>query len=400
MLEDLIAIHTEVMKTTPLEVKRYIFDEIHWSASAICLLGHRGVGKTTVMCQYLLSHYPTPDRGLYLSADNTHVLSTGLFKIAQEYFKFGGEALFIDEVHKYPNWEMELKNIIDTYKKKQIVFSASSLLDLKKSKYDLSRRALYYDLKALSFREFLKFTNTLDLPPCSLEAILKDHVKLAHACTSIPILKHFRDYLRYGAFPFFLEGKEDYLSRLSNVIEKVLYEDISVVYAIKQSTIPLLKKLLFLVATSPGFIPNIERLSSSLGVARSTVYNCLNYLHDAGLFSHVFPHAKGLHRIRKPGKIWMENTNLIYAINGALHFESDIGNIRETFFVNQLSALHQVHLHSQADFIIDGKTVIEVGGKSKDMKQISKHAHSYLALDNIEIGFGQKIPLYLFGLMY
>lgn len=400
MLNDLSAIHQNVIATIPLDCRRYLYEKIHWDSQSICLLGGRGVGKTTLMCQYLIEKYKNVSEALYISADNSHVLYHGLFSIAQEYFKYGGKALFIDEVHKYPDWEREIKNICDTFRKHQLIFSGSSSLDLRKSKYDLSRRAVYYDLKGLSFREYLLFSENIHVPVYTLEQLLSQHTEIADQFKGVPILKYFLDYLSYGYFPFFLEGKETYLSKISNVIEQTIFEDIAVVFNLRQGTLPVLKKILWLVATSNGLLPNIDRISKNLGVSREVIYQSLEYLDKAGLLNNILPHAKGMKLIRKPGKIYLENTNFLYAMLADLKLDDHAGGLRETFFANQLSNGYSIKLHDQGDFIIEGKTVIEVGGKSKDFRQIHSLKEAYLAIDNIEIGFGKKIPLYVFGFLY
>lgn len=400
VIEELIAIQQHVIATTPLALKRAFFSEINWKARAICLKGGRGVGKTTMLCQFLVEHYQDASRALYVSADNINVLSSGLFAIAQEYFKFGGEALFIDEIHKYPNWQQETKNIIDTYRTKQIIFSGSSSLDLNKSKYDLSRRVVYYELRGLSFREYLHFSLDQQWPVLTLDQILKDHVAIADQFKEIPILKYFKEYLLLGYYPFFLEGKEDYIAKVNNIIEKVIFEDIAMVYNLRQSTLVILKKILWLVATSNGLLPNIDRISKNLAVSREIVYQCLDYLDSAGLLNNIHPEAKGMKLIRKPGKIYLENTSLLYGIHGGLKLPSDTGGVRETFFVNQVSQKHRLNFYDSGDYIVDGNYVFEVGGKGKNFQQIKNVNNSFLAIDNIEVGFARKIPLYLFGFLY
>lgn len=400
MLDELALIHQEVMATTPTAFRRYLYPKINWGAKGLCILGDRGVGKTTLLCQDFLERYRSPEKGLYISADHVSVVSYGLVNIAQSYFSYGGEALYIDEVHKYPNWSIEIKNLLDTYKNRQIIFSASSSLDLNKSKADLSRRIVYHRLLGLSFREYLSLSENLELPPLSLPEILKNHIKIATNFNSFPLLKYFKEYLKHGYYPFFKEGLEDYLSKVNNVIEKVLFEDIAVVYNLKQTTVPILKRILWLVATSNGLIPNIDKMSKNLGISREMVYNCLEYLNSSGLLNDLFPSGKGNRLIRKPSKIYLNNANLLNAIHGSLKLESDIGGIRETFFVNQVSGLHKVALHDKGDFIIDDSWIVEVGGRGKNDKQIRKQEEAYLAVDDIKIGFGNKIPLYLFGFLY
>lgn len=292
--------------------------------------------------------------------------------IAKAYFLEGGQALLIDKVHKYPEWSTEIKNILDIYKGKQVIFSASSSIDL----------------------------NNGSFPVLSLQEILDNHVKIANQFASISILQYFKEYLHHGYYPFFLEGTEDYLSKLNNVIEKVIFEDITVVYNLKQTTLPILKRLLWLIATSKGLVPNIDKISKNLRISREMVYNSLEYLKSSGLANDVYPSGKGMKLVRKPGKIYLNNTNLDYAISRSLKLNTEVGGIRETFFVNQVRSHHKVDLHDKGDYLIDDHTIIEVGGRGKTNAQIRDVDHSYLAVDNIKVGFGKKIPLYLFGFLY
>lgn len=400
MLDEIISIHEEVVNSISRKHQRYLYHQINWDQQAICLLGSRGVGKTTLMCQYLLEKYGSSEYALYISADNVFVLSKGLFATAMEYFRYGGQALFIDEIHKYPNWSLELKNIIDTYKHSQVIFSASSSLNLNQSKYDLSRRVVYYELPGLSFREYLNFTYNTQYEPVSLDTILHQHPAIARQFKHLTILKVFKEYLKHGYFPFFLEGREDYLAKVNNIIEKIIFEDIAVVYNLRQSTLTILKKLLWLVATSKGLAPNIDRISKNLQTSRETIYDCLRYLEESGLLISIYTHAKGMKLIRKPSKIYLQNTSLHHAINGHLKFESDPGSVRETFFVNQLSQVNKPYLHEQGDFIIDHRYIFEIGGPSKNFRQIKNEPEGFLAIDGIEIGFKRKVPLYLFGFLY
>ncbi len=400
MLEELKVLHREVQKNTPLAVRRYLYDIINWEARALCIFGDRGVGKTTLMCQFLNDRYPSTDQGLYLSADNVNVIGYGLFNIAKEYFSLGGEALFIDEVHKYPNWSVEIKNILDVYKSKQVIFSGSSAIDLKKSKGDLSRRVVYHELHGLSFREFLNLTTELQVQAVTLEEILTTHGAFAESLMDIPIKKHFQEYLLGGYYPYFLEDKACYLSKLNNVIEKVIFEDIAVIEELRQPTLPSMKQLVWLIATSQGLIPNVQRISKNLRLSRPVVTNYLEYLDRAGLIRNLHPEARGMKLARKPAKILMDNTNLLHAINGTLKLDPDAGGVRETFFVNQVAAGHRVAYHDHGDFLVDGEVVIEVGGPNKDRSQIKNQEDAYLAIDGIEIGAGNRIPLHLFGLLY
>lgn len=400
MIEELIGIHTEVMSSTPTLVHRYLWDKINWDAKVICVFGDRGVGKTTLMCQYLLDQYKSVTQALYISADNINVISHGLFSTAKDFFSHGGKAIFIDEIHKYPDWSIELKNIIDTYRKHQVIFSGSSTLDLQHSKGDLSRRAVYYKVPGLSFREYLNLEIGLDVPAIQLEDLLKKHVSFAEQFQGRTVLKHFKDYLEHGYYPYFVEGVTDYLSKINNTIEKIIFEDIAIVYRLKPATLTILKRILWLIATSEGLIPNIDSLSKNFAVSRESIYDALEYLDKSGLIHNLYVNASGMKLIRKPGKIYLNNTNLLYGINGSLKTTQSIGVVRETFFVNQVANTCKVSLHDAGDYFIDDRYVIEVGGRNKTKKQIKHLEQAYLAVDDIEIGFGTKIPLYLFGFLY
>jgi len=383
-----------------MEKKRHLFNKINWDARGICIAGARGTGKTTLILQHLTERYDR-DKCLYVSGDNINIIAEGLFNTAKDFFAFGGETFVVDEVHKYPDWSQEVKNIYDSFPQKSIIISGSSTLDLTKARYDLSRRVVYYRLEGLSFREFLKFECDIDIAPLSLEEIVKDHVSISSSILKKgPVLKYFNEYLEYGYYPYFLEGKQDYNSKVMGAIEKVLYEDIGIVFNLPVNKLPAMKKLLWLVATSHPFTLNIEGIATDLGITRPTVYNYLEILENADLFKSVKALGKGAGFIRKPGKLYFENTNLLLAIAGSVKIEAQSGTLRETFFVNQLSQDHKISLHEKCDFVIDEKYHFEIGGPSKKEKQISGVESSYLAIDGIETGFQKRIPLYLFGFLY
>ena len=251
-------------------------------------------------------------------------------------------------------------------------------MDLQDSKADLSRRVVYHNLPGLSFREYLEISQLISLDAVSIEVVMNDHIKLADQFKTMPILKHFQDYLKHGYYPYFIENIEDYLLKVNNVIKQVLTEDIAISKALKPATIMILKKLLWLVATSTCLVPNIEKISKNLGVSRELIYKGFEYLHQSDLI----------------------NTNLLHAINGTLKLESVTGSVRETFFANQVAINHKINSHDRADFIVDDQFVFEVGGKKKNNRQIMSTPNSWLALDGIPIGVGNRIPLYLFGLLY
>ncbi len=400
MLHRLIEMHDRVVSNKNRSEKRYLFHEINWSLNALCIYGARGTGKTTLMIQHYKEQYQSVENALYITADHVHVLTNGLFEVADAYFKTGGKALYIDEIHKYPNWSVELKNILDVYSDKQVIVSGSSTLDLRRSKGDLSRRLVYYELMGLSFREFLLFEKAVQIPVISIDDLLEDHVTLASDIKKTCVIgKEFSEYLSYGYYPFFLDGKKEYLERLFNVVEKVLFQDIAFSFNLSQPKLPVLKKLLWIIANSEPFVPNIDRIGQNLGISREYVYHYIEFLEKAGLTINLRRAGQGFKAMRKPAKIFLQNSGLIRALSES-SMEQNIGTMRECFIVNQLTAKHDVTIPSQGDFLVDGKYVIEVGGRNKNTIQINGISNAWLALDGIEIGFKKTIPLYMFGMLY
>jgi len=401
MLEELFFIHKQTVEDTPLDFKRYLYDQIDWKAQAVCVMGPRGVGKTTLLLQHYHEAYQTVEKCLYVSADNVEVSALGLFQVAKEYFQYGGDALIIDEIHKYPKWQGELKSILDTFKKKRVFVSGSSSLALQEGKVDLSRRLVYYGLKGLSFREYLTLKEKIALPSVSLDEVISRHVTLAEKIASgAPVLKYFKQYLAAGYYPFFLEGEATYYAKLLNIIEKALYEDVAAMGNLKRSNILVLKKMLWLVASSGSFTVNIEKMSRELTLSKEYVYSYLEYLEGSGLISCLRPGGKGYASARKPEKIYIQDPNLLGVLNHQLMSERDQGALRETFFVNQLKDLLKITASDKGDFLVNDKYTIEIGGKDKNFDQVKEVKDAYVAADRIEIGAGKKIPLYLFGMLY
>lgn len=393
--------HDQMVNQYKKSKKRYLSSQIDWSFKAICIYGARGVGKTTIMIQHYFEVYNSSEKALYISADNIYVITKGLLSIAEQYFALGGEALFIDEVHKYPDWSLEIKNIIDLYADKKIIVSGSSSIDLQKGKGDLSRRMLYYELKGLSFREFLNFETGFEISPFSLKELHENHSSIASEIISdLPVLKHFKNYLDYGYYPYYIENRKAVASLLLNVIEKVIYEDIAVVQNLSKTKLPAMKKLIWLIASSKPFTPNLDKISKDLNISREYVYLFMEYLEKAGIFNLVKKAGKVSTSARKPEKIYINNSSLLLAASGMSGIDSEIGTIRETFFVNQLSMNHTITIPEKADFFINDSSYYEVGGRNKTRKQIVNLENSYVAADDIEAGFQNIIPLYLFGFLY
>jgi predicted AAA+ superfamily ATPase len=403
MIERFFNIQKDLANSVALDFRRYLTGEIDFGERLIGIVGARGTGKTTLLIQYYKKEFLTPEDCLYISADNIYVISEGLFDIAESFFKYGGKVLLIDEIHKYPNWAQELKNIYDSFPGKKVIFSGSSMLDIVKRKVDLSRRAVIYNMKGLSFREFLEISENIVLEPLELQDIVENHITLANGIAGkIEILKHFKEYLRKGYYPYFIESPREanYFNKLNNALEKILYEDIPSVFNVKASSIPLLKKMIYLVASSHPFQLNVAALSQDLKVSRESLYLFIEYLEKAGIFNLLYPGTSGKKIVRKPEKIYLENPNLVYLISERTGFEYEIGAVREIFFANQLKAKHSVIAGTRADFIVNEEYVFEVGGKSKKAKQVDLSKEEFLVKDGIEIGSHHVIPLWLFGMMY
>ncbi|MBW1811062.1 MAG: ATP-binding protein [Deltaproteobacteria bacterium] len=395
-------IQINLLRHVPKEHRRFLHHEIPWDDRLIGISGSRGTGKSTLLLQHLFDLEGAGQECLFLSADHIRVQATGLYELGSGFFQTGGKKLLIDEVHKYANWAQEIKNLYDSFPAAQIVFSGSSTMKLQLGKADLSRRAVYFSLPSLSLREYILLSGGQAFSAFSLSQLLSEHVNLAKDILKAgPILGHLKAFFDHGAYPFFLEGVGTYHARLVNVIEKILYEDIPSTTGMRFSGVPVLKKILFEIASSPPYQLNIDRLASDLQVSRPTVYNYLAYLEQAGLLKSVMPRGAGATLTRKPAKLFFENTNLIKAAGMELKLDDSTGTLRETFFASQVqNAGHAIRTPKHGDFLVDGDFVFEIGGKKKTSRQIAGQEHAFVVRDDIEIGSKNTIPLWLFGFLY
>ncbi len=383
---------------TQTKTVRNFRNTIDWSNRLIGIKGSRGVGKTTMLLQYIKQNYSPDNKVLFVSLDDFYFTENRLYNLADVFYKKGGELLAVDEVHRHPDWSVDLKNIYDDMPGLKIIFTGSSLLHLHKAKADLSRRAVMYQMPGLSFREFLSFELKTDFPILSLDEILQNHVAISlEILKSIKPLQYFGNYLNYGYYPFYLENKNSYHQKLSETILTVLEVDIPQFEMIQTSGIMYLKKILKMISRSVPFKPNMNVLSERTGISLNTLKIYLKYLNDAGLLSMLYVQDKGINSLNKPEKIFLENTNLIYNLAENV---PDLGNIRETFFINQTEKTHQLNASKQADFILDNLHTFEVGGANKSQKQIQNIANAFVVKDNIEVGSDNIIPLWLFGFLY
>ena len=396
--------------------RRYIYSTIDAALPQrlIGILGSRGVGKTTLMLQIIKQRFGVSDKALYISIDHPYFEANPLYEFAEYFYKYGGELLCIDEVHKYHDWSSHIKAIYDDIPNLKIIFSGSSILQMSKQKGDLSRRAIIYQLAGLSFREYLNIAHGFAFKAYSLEEILKDHISVASKIIGdidikeTKILPLFKEYLDIGYYPFVFEGKEFYKQKLTEILNHTLETDLPFTAAIAIRQISKLKKLLYLLAKSVPFIPDITELARSTDISRPTIYDYLEKLKDAKVLLLLQKVGRGYENLSKPDKLYLENTNLM----GALSLTPDKGTVRETFFANQIINAHTAHddnrfsaneliaIPKNGDFLIKGRWTFEVGGKNKKEKQISGIPDSYILADEITIGFGKRIPLWLMGFLY
>ena len=403
-MDSLIEISERLINASEIHFIRSLYHKIHWNNRLIEIRGARGVGKTTLMLQKAKQFREQSHEVLYVSLDNSFFYKNELTQLADTFFKYGGQYLFIDEVHKYPkknkhaDWSLEIKNIYDSYPELHIIYSGSSILQLFKGAGDLSRRKAAYHLHGLSFREYLQLTEQLSFNASTLIEITENHTKIAREITkSIKILPLFSDYLRRGYFPFFNEASDVFYDRLNEVTNVILETDIPAVSDITFETSLRLKTLLSLLTQSVPFTPNLKKLASQLYIADyRTLLKYLNYLDKSELISTLNAKASGNQILNKPDKIYLNNTNLMYAISPQ---KTDVGTVRETFMYNQLKQAHTVNYPKQGDFTTEGFT-FEVGGPNKTNKQIAGLQNAYIAKDEIETGYGNVIPLWLFGFLY
>ncbi len=378
--------------------KRSLMDEIYWDDRMIGISGARGSGKTTIMLQQMKSRLSGGSEALYASLDDIYFAGNPVVYFAEEFSRRGGEYLFLDEVHKYPDWSRELKNIYDNLPDLKIIFTSSSALDIFKGGYDLSRRAVVYNLPGLSFREFIELKYGLKFQAVNLDEILHDSASMAREITGkIRPMKYFEEYLQTGYYPFFIDSERNYPERLINILNLVLENDLPTIFNIDYYSVLKIKKMLAVLSRIVPYKPNIEKLARQAGTTRDTLLRYLSYLEKADIIKWLTKDAFGINYLNKPDKIYLNNTNLMFALNSE---KPDKGTLRETFLLNQLQVKHKVTYPETGDFLADGKYLIEVGGKSKKSAQLSGRKDSFIAADDIDFPCNNKIPLWLFGFMY
>jgi predicted AAA+ superfamily ATPase len=378
---------------------RSMMDKVNWNARLIGIKGARGIGKTTLLFQYIQLNLANElEHTLYASLDSFWFTTNSLSDLIATFEKRGGKYLFLDEVHKYPNWAQELKNAYDEYPQLKIVFTGSSALEIRNARADLSRRAVVYEMQGFSFREYLCVETGRSFDSYSLQELLTNHMRIAQQITThIKPLQYFDSYLKFGYYPFYREQPELYDHKLSEVIHMILEIELPQLRGIENAYIIKLKQLLVAIATSVPFIPNVSKLSEKIQINRTTLLAYLHYLDEIRLTNNLFRETKGISKLQKPLKIYLENTNLIYNLAPK---NANEGNLRETFFRNQVGFVNSIQYTEKGDFLIDEMYTVEIGGKSKTHKQLKEISNSFVVADAIEIGYQNKIPLWLFGFLY
>ena len=389
-MEQLFELFRRLLNLTDTPYIRDLHDEIDWSVRMLGIVGPRGVGKTTMLLQHIKLYNSLNDT-LFVNADDLYFAEHKVFDLASTFYKNGGKHLYIDEVHKYPNWSKELKMIYDYFPDFQVVFTGSSILDIYKGNADLSRRVLSYFLSGLSFREYLILSQGMQLPSYSLQDILNHKVELPGVDHPLPL---FKEYLENGYYPFFNDPGYD--QRLRNVVNLTIENDIPVYANMNIATTKKIRQLLYVVSQSVPFKPNFTKIGQTIDVHRNLVTDFLYYLERAGIIAQLRNNTGGIRLLGKIEKIYLDNTNLIYAL---AENRPDIGNMRETFFLSQMKIRNKIVASEKSDFEIDGYT-FEVGGSGKQQKQIQDIEKAYIVKDDIEYGYNNIIPLWHFGFNY
>ncbi len=397
-MEELLDQSNRLVQNVPMDFIRYLFEKINWDNRLIGIKGARGTGKTTMLLQYLHQKKLPPTKAAYFSVDDLYFTTHSLLDIGRKFFLEGGMILVLDEVHKYPNWAREIKNLYDRYSNLQIIFTGSSILDISKQGADLSRRAIIYELHGLSYREYLQYNDIFNIDTIPLKSIVDQNINIRKLFPDdFRPLAHFNTYLKYGYYPFYKEDKAGYAIRLRQLIRLIIETDMADVKGFDIRNARKLLQLIYIIAQQVPFKPNIQKLAEKSHIHRNTISNYLYFLEEARLINLLYPAGNSIVNLQKPEKIYLNNTNLMYALASE---QTKSGNIRETFFQSQLFVRHKVKQPHTADFEIDDQFIFEIGGKTKSRKQITGIQNAFLVKDDIEFPVGKALPLWVFGFLY
>ena len=391
-MEHLQANFDKLLRNTTTDFHRYMFSSINWDAQMIGIVGPRGVGKTTLVLQHIKEELQRKE-SLYVTAEDLYFSTHHLVNLADEFARTGGRNLIIDEIHKYKDWSRELKLIYDYHPEMHVVFTGSSVLDIVEGLSDLSRRARMYHMQGLSYREYLALFHKINIPVYSLEQVINQQVELPKGF--LP-LQYFNDYMQKGYYPFSAQD-DDFASYIRQVVNVTLENDIPQYAELTAATARKLKQLLGIIAQSAPFKPNFTAIGGQINISRNVVADFCTYIEKSGLISQLREPTGGIMALGKVEKIYLDNPVLIHVLGDPM---VEIGTIREAFFFNQTRLLHKVCSSPAADFLVDGKYTFEVGGKKKKQRQIQGLSDAFVVKDDIETGYGNIIPLWVFGLLY
>lgn len=398
-METLFKKHRMLISQVSMDIIRESANSILWEKQLVGIKGSKGVGKTTMMRQFIKSRYGVnAGEALYCVMDSIYFATHSLLDLAEKFHLMGGKHLFLDEVHKYDNWSTEVKEIIDLYPDMKITYSGSSLLQILNADADLSRRSLSYDIPGLSFREYLMFYHNIKLRKYSLEELLANADDICDVVTAVcPPQKMFEEYLRVGYYPFYDSDETEYYSRIENVVKYIIEQEMTKFCGVDPAYTRKLEAMLLYLADSIPFEVNISKLASYLEINKLTVLSYLSSMHKAELLHLLYADNKNVTKMQKPDKIYIHNPNMMCAFAK----DENVGTLRECFFVNQMMVNHEVEYgKKQGDFLIDGKWTIEVGGADKSFNQIADIPDSYIFADSMEFPIGKKLPLWLAGFLY
>lgn len=381
-----------------MDFQRYLSREINWNNRLIGIKGARGTGKTTLLLQWLKKQDFPENKAIYLSLDDLYFLDHSLLETAKDFYSHGGTTLVLDEVHKYPNWSREIKNIYDNYPDLKIIFTGSSIIDISRQEADLSRRALMHELHGMSFREYLCMRGVLNMEPFSLAEIVDESQSLRKKLPdSFRPYEYFESYLRYGYYPFFFEDPEGYHQRLRQLIRLIVEYDMAEVKGFDIRNAKKILQLLQIIAQQVPFKPNLQSLAEKSQIHRNSVSGYLHFLQEARLVRLLYPSGFSVATLRKPEKIFLNNGNIAYALSWA---EPSLGTLRETFFLSHLEVAHRVTQPADTDFEVNGRYFFEIGGLKKKHKQIEGLQNAFLVKDDLEYPVGKALPLWVFGFLY
>jgi predicted AAA+ superfamily ATPase len=396
-MNNLLEISERLIEQTPMRIVREQLGLLTGNSRMIGIKGARGVGKSTLLLQFAREKLQDRKK-LYISLDDILFADRGLADVADEFVKLGGEYLLIDEVHSYSGWARELKNVYDRYPALKVLFTGSSILQLSDGLSELSRRAVIYDLPGLSLREYIHFKTGIRFDPVTLEQLLQNHGKIAKTIwKEIRPLQYYNEYLRGGYYPYYFEDPPTYDLRLKESIIKVIESDLLITSGITPGNMEKVKQLLYIISHSVPFTPNVDKLAGRMQVGRNTLKTYFRYLDIAGITRSLFSEKKGISLLTKPERVYLNHPNMMYSLNPA---DVNTGTVRESFLLSQLANSHILHYPQTGDVLVDRKYLIEVGGKNKSVAQIKDEPNAWLAIDEIETGIGNRVPLWLFGFLY